>query len=441
MSFVSARQLREIALIALPLIALVFGAFAIAYQFVEPAPPRKLTISTGGPKSSYTVSAERYAKILESSGIKLEIKTSAGSIENLSRLMDPKSDVQVAIVQGGIASTKANPRLVSLGRLFVEPLWVFYRGDLKIERIADLVGKKVAVGAEGGGTRVLAMTLLESNRVNAGNATFVSSHGAEAGEQLMTGEIDAAFFTLSPNGELAQKLLRAPNVKLLSIKQAEAYTRLYPYLSRVVLPAGVIDLAANIPAEDVTLVAPVGLMVAREDLHPALVTLLVEAAKEVHAEAGLFQKPNEFPQAVDAELPMDDHAARIHRNGPPFLQRYFPFWLATFVDRMAVMIIPIATILLPLMKIVPMAYQWRIRRRIMFWYDRLKKLEAQMRADKSLDGHAAHADEIKRIEDAVAVIPVPLMYSDQLYSLRSAVELVRQRISGLSERTKAAAAE
>lgn len=436
----SARQWREIALIAVPLLAVVIGAFALAYQFVEPAPPRTIAISTGGAKSSYTAFAEKYAEIMKKSGIKLEIKTSAGSIENLSRLDDPKSGVSVGIIQGGIANTKANPSLVSLGRLFVEPMWVFHRADLKVTRLADLAGKRIAVGADGSGTRVLAMRLLETSKINGSTATIVPVYGAKAAEQLMAGEIDASFFTLSATSELAQKLLRAPNVKLLDMKQADAYTRLHPYLSKIVLPAGVIDLAANIPSEDIALVAPVASLVARADLHPALVTLLVEAAKEVHGEAGLFQKAHEYPQAVEAELPLDDHAARVHKNGPPFLQRYLPFWLATFLDRMAVMIIPIATIMLPLMKIVPMAYQWSIRRRIMFWYDRLKKLEAQVRADQSAAALAGHAAAIAEIEDAVSVIPVPLMYSDQLYSLRSAVELVRQRVNGRIGKVSSAAA-
>lgn len=441
MAATATRQWREIFLIALPIIALVAGAFALAYQFVEPAPPRRLAISTSGPKSSYTAFAERYAKILARSGVTLDVKTSAGSVENLARLSDPKSGIDVAILQGGIANTKDNPNLVSLGRLFVEPLWVFHRADLKVERISDLAGRSIAISYEGSGTRVLAQTLLRASKIDEKNAKILPTHGAEAIDALIAGTIDAAFFTLSPNGEFAQKLLRAPSVKLLSITQADAYTRLYPFLSKVVLPAGVIDLAANIPAVDVTLVAPVGLLVARSELHPALVTLLVEAVKEVHSEPGLLQKANEFPQAADSELPLDDHAARVHKNGPPFLQRFLPFWLATFLDRMAVMIIPIATILLPMMKIVPMAYQWRIRRRIMFWYDQLKRLESRLRADKSPAAMAAHLEDMRRIEDAVGVIPVPLMYSDQLYSLRSAVELVRQRLNEAAGRPVAVAAE
>jgi TRAP transporter TAXI family solute receptor len=431
-------QLREILLIAVPTVAVVIGAFALAYQFVEPAPPRQLTIATSGPKSAYTLYAEEYRQGLAKAGITLDIRHTAGSMENIDLLQDPKANVQAAIVQGGIAKSEKNPGLVSLGRLFVEPLWVFHKADLKIDRLADLKGLKVSAGAEGSGTRVLALSLLASSKVDTA-VSMAPVAGMKAADQLVAGEIDVAIFTLSATSEIAQKLLRSPSVKLLDMRQAEAYTRLHPYLSRIVLPAGVIDLAANIPAQDTTLVAPVATLVARADIHPALVTLLVEATKAVHHEPGLFQRANEFPQAVEAELPLHADAARVHKNGPPFLQRYLPFWLATFLDRMLVMIIPIATILLPLARLAPMVYQWSIRRRIMFWYDRLKQLEAQVRADTARARLAEHVEEMERIEDAVAIIPVPMMYSDQLYTLRSAVELVRQRVSAMQAKETAAA--
>jgi TRAP transporter TAXI family solute receptor len=433
MSSLFNRQMRELLLIGLPIVLLVVGAFALAYQFVEPAPPKTIVMATGGARSGYTLAAREYQKTdgLVGSGIKLEIRETAGSIENIAKLMDPKSDVSVAIVQGGLLNTNDHPSLVSLGQIFVEPMWVFLRADLDISRLSELAGRKISAGADGSGTRVLAVKLLETSKLDASKVTIVPVAGAKAGDALIAGEIDAAFFTFAPESELAQKLLRSPKVKLLDMKQAEAYTRHHPYLSRVVLPAGVIDFQANIPATDTTLVAPIASLIARSDIHPAHVSLLVDAAKTVHSRPGLLQKPGEFPIALSAELPLSADAARAHKNGLGFLQRYLPFWLATFLDRMLIMIIPLATILLPLFKIVPMAYQWSIRRRIMFWYDELKKLERQVRADRSAVQIPAYRDEIHRIEEAVAIIPVPMMYSDQLYSLRSAVELVRQKISAM----------
>lgn len=425
------RHWKDYALVILPVLALIGAVFWLAYQFVEPAPPRHIVMTTGSDVGAYHRYGQKYAAILLKSGITLELTPSAGTIENISRLNDPASGVQVGLVQGGIAEAGADPDLRSLGRVFLEPLWAFYRADIKVERPADLAGKRIAVGREGSGTRPLVTTLLAASGVTGSNTTFLGATAAESAQLLKDGTADVIFFTMAAEAELVQQLLRTPNIKLLNFEQAEAFSRLYPYLFKIVLPAGVVDLAANIPSRDVTLLAPAATLVVRHDLHPALIGLLVNAAKEVHSGPGLFQKPNEFPQAVDTELPIDADAARYYKNGPPLLQRYLPFWFATFLERMRVMIIPIAGILLPMSRIIPMLYQWRIKRRMLRWYDQLKRLERQMRADKSPDRLSGYRDEIHRIEDAVRGIPIPLAFSDQLYNLRSAIDLVRQRIEAM----------
>ncbi len=435
----STRQWREILLIVLPVLALLAIGIAFAFQFVEAAPPRRIVMTTGSAQGAYTKYAEQYATILARSGVTLDVKPSAGSIENIERLLDRRSSYQLAFVQGGIADPAAQPGLVSLGRAFLEPMWVFHRANLDIDSLSDLKGLKIAVGAEGSGTRVLAMKLLDANKISEKNASLLGLKPSDSADQLIAGDIDAAFYTMAAASELAQRLIHAPNVRIANMKQADAYTRLFPFLQKIILPAGVTDLGLNLPATDIAMVAPVASVVARQDLHPALVALLVEAMKEVHAQAGLFQKANDFPQALAADLPLHTDAARFHKTGLPFLQRYLPFWLATFLDRTAILLIPLATISLPLVRIVPMMYQWRIRRRILFWYDRLKKLEARVRADSSPEALPSYTVEIAQIEDAVGVIPVPYMYSDQLYNLRSAVELVRQRLASREQMALAVA--
>ena len=169
----------------------------------------------------------------------------------------------------------------------------------------------------------------------------------------------------------------------------------------------------------------------RKDLHSALVGLLVAASKIVHAGPGLFQKPDEFPQAIDTELPLDPEAVRFYKNGPPFLQRYMPFWLATLVERMRIMLIPLATVLIPVSRLVPAAYRWQVRRRMLRWYQELKLLEHQVRSDKTADRLPGYMTEIHRIEDGVRGLKIPLAFSDQLFDLRNAVNLVRLRIESL----------
>lgn len=431
MWFLSRPQWREVAVIGLPVALLVGAAFALAYQFVEPAPPRRIVMTTGSEQGAYHAFGKRYAAALAKSGIALEVRSSAGSLQNIERLVDAKSGVQIGFVQGGLAHGTSHPELSSLGRTFLEPLWVFHRAGLTLDRLAELAGRTIAVGPSGSGTRALATKLLAASGVSEQTATFVSGGTAEASLLLAEGKIDAAFFAVAAESEVIGKLLRNPSVRLMSFAQADALTRLYPFLAKVVLPAGVVDLASDVPPHDVTLLAAAGALVVRQDVHPAIVRLLVEAAREIHGGAGLFQRPGEFPQSVDTELPVDPDAARYYKNGPPFLERYLPFWLAVFLERMGIMLVPVATILLPLFKVVPMAYNWRVKRRILFWYDKLKGLERRFKADCSREKLDQYRDEIHRIEDAVSVIPMPLGYSDQLYNLRSAVELVRQRIAVL----------
>ncbi len=429
MDFKRRAVMREYFLIIAPLAMLVAGAFWLAFQFVQPAPPRNFTMSTGSTSGGYHAFGKQYAALIAKSGVKLELKPSAGSIENLARLNDPASEVQVTLLQGGIAKSGGHPNLVSLGRLYLEPLWVFYRGNDTVDRLSQFKGHRIAVGPEGSGTRPLALSMLKLNEIDETVATLSPLAGDAAVKALEAGDIDAAFFVVAPEAPVVQGLLRNPTIKLMSFAQAEAYTRLLPFLNRIVLPEGAIDMARNIPSRDVAMLAPSTALVASEVLHPALVGLLVEAAKEIHGGGALFQRIGDFPKSVDPEFEMSDDALRAYKNGPSFLKRYLPFWLASFLERMSVLILPFATLLLPLLKLGPIVYRWSIKRRIFFWYDRLKKLEDRVRMDASGADIAQHTAEIHQIEEAVGTIPVPLTYSDQFYSLRAAIDLVRQRLA------------
>ena len=426
---ISVAQMRELTLILAPIVLLVLGALWLASRFVQPAPPTKIAITTASQAGNYFATGRKYAEILQKSGITLDVRTSAGSPENVKRLLDPNSGVQVALLQGGTTNSKENPGIVSLGRIYLEPMWVFYRGDVTIDRLAGLKGKRVIVGMEGSGTRALAMQLLGANDIKADNTQYVPLNGAEAVEALINGRADAAFFTSAATAPQIQTLLRHPELKIMSFAQAEAYTRLFPFLTRIVLPKGAIDLVNNIPFADVEMVAPMAALVARDDLHPALVNLLVEAAKQVHSPGGLFHRVGDFPKTQDPEFELSDDAERAHKSGPSFLKRTLPFWLATFIERVTIVAVPLAGILLPLIKIGPALYKWRIRRRLFYWYGRLKALETTVADDPSGESLDEEREEIAVIEAAVNTIPVPLAFSDQYYTLRAAIDLVRQRLT------------
>lgn len=421
-------RLREMALIAGPILLVCLGAIWLAFQFVEPAPPKVVKMTTGGETGGYFKFGQRYAELMKAQGIKLEIATSAGSIENVKRLNDPASGFKLGLVQGGISNSELSPELVSIGRVFLEPLWVFHRAVDQFERLSDLKGRRLAIGPDGSGTRQLAETLLKSNLVTADNSKLLPLSGQAAVDALMKSEVEAIFLAFAPEAPLIQQLLRDDKLRLMNFAQAEAYTRLFPYLSRVVLPQGVVDLQKNIPPQDIELVAAQAALVARKDLHPALAELLVDAAIAVHAKGSVFQRLKEFPKGVDPEYPMSDDAERVYKSGQPFFRRFLPFWLANFVERMIVLVVPLATILIPVFKLLPWLYQWRINQRLLYWYGQLKALEKRIGPTRSAQIVAEHHHEIDRIEEAVGQIPVPLRYSDKFYELRGAIDLVRSRL-------------
>ncbi|MGD9830409.1 MAG: TAXI family TRAP transporter solute-binding subunit, partial [Hyphomicrobiaceae bacterium] len=356
-------------------------------------------------------------------------RASRGSGENVALLKEPNSDVSVALLQGGITNGKSTPQIVSLGRVFIEPLWVFYRGNQTIDRLHQLRGQRIAVGPPGSGTRHLAITLLSANRITAETTTLQPESGKAAIEALRSGRTDAIFLVLAPDAPMLKELLADRSLRLMNFAQAEAYTRLFPYLQRIVLPQGAIDLVANIPERDITLVAPVAALVAKSTLHPALVGLLIDAAREVHADAGLFNRMGEFPKPLDPEFSLAEDTERYYRSGPSFLKRNLPFWLAIFIERTSLVLVPLAGVLLPLMKAGPLIYRWRNRRRLLHWYGRLKALELSIASDPARANLYDYKVELAWIEQSVATVPIPIGFADEYYELRAAIELVRQQLN------------
>jgi TRAP-type uncharacterized transport system substrate-binding protein len=430
-------QFREVLLIVLPALLIGAGAVWLALGFVDPAPPGTFVISAATKGSPYHRYAERYQATFHRNGVRLDIRESAGSFANLKALADPAAGVHAGFVQGGLASSKRTPGLLSVGRVAYEPLWVFYRGGEPLERLTALKGKRVLVGPAGGGTNALAIQLLAANGITAETATLISRELPDYVDLLSNGEADAGFLVLAPEARTVQRLLRAPGVRLMSFTNADAYTQRFPFLARLVLREGVIDFAANIPPADTVLVATTAAVLVREDAHRALVNLLAQAVHEAHgqppaaAEGAVqpFERVGEFPTASDPEFPLSDDARRVYRSGAPFLQQYVPFWMATMVDRLVVSLVVLLPILIPLTRFAPQIYNWQIRRRILYWYGELKRLEAAAAGAATPQEHAARLSDLDRIEKAVDNIPIPLAFADRLYDLRQHIEVVRRRLS------------
>jgi len=431
-------SLRDLIVTAGPMTVLVIALCYVAYRLVDPSPPKQVTLATGQENSAYEEFGKKYATALGKFGIKVTLVPSMGSQENLQRLMDPDSGVDIAFVQSGSIEQQAakDAGLVSLGSLFTEPVWLFYRESKKITQLTQLKGLRVNVGPEGTGVPKLFKTILSVNGLEPSDVKIKQLENTPATVELLEGRIDALVFSSAPDALLIQMLLQTPGIKLFDFTQAEAYSRRFPFLTHVVLPRGIVDLGRDLPPKNYHLIAPTATLVAREDLHPALIDLFVQAAGTIHGGAGWFRKQGEFPNASYTEIPVIPEAEKFYKDGPPFLQRYMSFWLANFFERMWVVIVALGALILPLSRIVPPLYVWKVRSRVYRWYGQLRTVEQVIEDVPPAKRNTVYPAQLKRlseIEEKVNQISIPLSFADELYRLRSNINLVRKRILWLSE--------
>jgi TRAP transporter TAXI family solute receptor len=421
-------------------IVLCVGAFWFALHFVKPAPPDHFVIATSSKTSAYYRLALRIQEEAAKKGVKIEVRESAASMDNLSLLKDPDSDVQAGFVQGGLTNSIDAPNLHSMGRLITEPVWIFYRGAEKIDRLAQLKGKRILTGPAGSGTSIPALKMLEANGVTARNSTLISMPLADYPAALEKGTADAGFLVVGEEDGRLQPLLSQPGTRLMNMAQAGGLIQRYPYLNPVTLRQGVIDFAENNPEADASLVATKAALLVRDDLHSALVEVLAQAVLAVQSSPALKANGEAklFTLGVDAlsddpEFPVPDDARRVYKNGPTFFQRVLPYWVAALVNRAFVLLLPLIGIIFPLIKLVPFIYNWRMKRRILHWYRELKNLEHSLPKTAALGLIEQKEHELARIEEGVQRISVPIHLSADSYELRNHVEFVKRRIHLLRE--------
>lgn len=424
---------RDVLIIGLPSLLLVVVAFWATSRFIQPAPPKQLVLASGSAGGGYQRYAAAYKPLLEREGIQLVERPTSGALENTALLRDADSDVDAGFVQGGIVEPKEDDSLYSLGALYQEPVWIFYREarfkhQSPPDRLQQLKGLKIAVGGKGSGNRFLALELLRANGMDEDDVRFSDLGGLAIAGALASGKVDAAIVVGPVQSAAVWTLLYTPGVNVLSLAQAEAYTRKFSFLSHLVLPRGSVDLVRNIPDRDVHLVAPTATLVVKDSTHPALVDLLLQAAAETHSGHGLLQKAGDFPKAQAVDFPLSPRAERFYKSGKPLLQRYLPFWAANLIDRLVVMLIPLVAVLYPLAKSAPSLYGWRVRSRIFRRYGELKFLEADVQSGATGTEKEALLKRLDAIERDVSRIPAPLAFSDMLYTLRGHVEIVRAAI-------------
>jgi hypothetical protein len=426
-------SIRDLAISGGPVLLLAVALLAVAYWWLDPNPPKRVRLATGPAQSAYAEFGKRYQQALKRYGIEVELVPSEGSPQNLRALREGRTDV--AFVQGGSSDRNANEDsgIVSLGSLFVEPLWLFYRAEAAkkapggvLTSLTQLQDLRVNIGARGSGAPGIMRKLLEANKLDPAQMKLSRLDQTTATVQFLGGELDAIVFASAPESLMVQMLLQTPGVKLMDFSQAEAYSRRLPFLTPVLLPRGIVDLAGDLPPQDVHLVATTTGLLAREGTHPALLQLFAQTARDLHGPAGWFNQARSFPNVETAEYPVAPEAERAIRAGKPFLQRWLPFWLANLVERMWLALGIILAFLLPLSRIVPPLDQFRIRSRVFRWYGQLRDIEQRLQAQP--DQAPDLARELDALDEKVGRISVPLSYADELYALRANIGLVRARV-------------
>jgi TRAP transporter TAXI family solute receptor len=415
-----------------PLALIVAAGFLVAYRYVGAPPPRVIRIATGAENGAYHAFAEQYAHLLAGDGIKLEVVPSAGTIDNLELLR--RGEVSLALVQGGCASQADRADLQSLGSLFLEAMWVFTPRTSPLHRLNELAGKRVAVGPIGSGTQVLAKQLLGANGVSESNATFVHIDTSDVLPSLLRGELDAGIVVASAEAPIVRTLAGQQQLRLLDLERTGAYGRVFPFLAPVTLEEGVLDLGRNIPPRDTRLVATAASLAARQDLHPALIPALLDAAIRVHQAGGLLEETRQFPSANLVALPLNEDASRYIRNGPSLLYRWLPYGTAVVLDRVKVLLLPLVALLLPLFRIAPPLYQWRVRSRVYRWYAAVRDIDLAISSEEA--DVATLRSRLHALESDVASVSVPLAYTGEQYHLRLHIHLLQEELDRRDNRPK-----
>ena len=419
----------------------IVGIGSLALIYFIPTPPSKVVMATAFKGASFEYYGRQYQEIFARSHVELELRETAGAVENLKLLQDPNSDVQIAFVTGGLSDAKHAPGVLSLGTVYDQPFWIFYPANEQFDQLAQLKGKRIAVGPVGSATRHTAEQVLRKGGVNSETATFLPFAGSDADKALNDGQVDAVWIIGVPEATAVQSFLRNPNVRPMSFPMSEAFTRIFPDLARMTLPQGTVDIERVIPSNDVQLIGTKSKVLVRSDLHPEIVQLLLQTMKEVHGGADLFHRSGEYPNGTDSEYTVAATAIDFYKNGPSFMQRHLPLWLSVHVQRAIAVLVTGIALGLPLLHFVPQGFNWMTRRRLLHWYAQLKALEA------SFDSSENHKDlldkqaEIESIEEAVSKTHFPLTFPDQVYNLRSHIDFVRRKIASRLRYSRQVAAE
>ena len=419
------------------LVSVLMGLIAALFTgiwFILPQPPQTLTIATGFPDGLYSQFANHLKTELEKEKITLQIRNTGGSVDNLALINDPNSGIDLAIVQSGVGDPVKYPELLSLAGIFYEPLWVWYRQPAfakeggALTQLSQLQGKRISIGNDGSGTQILSNAILKLNEINADLVKLEKLKPDEAIEKLQKGELDVAFIVAAGEAPILKKFYQIPGIRLMNFDQAEAYTRVLPYLDRIDIPRGIISIAHDQPKQDIRTIASTATLVARNDINPATVSLLLGTSYDILRNYSRLQKPGQFPSSKGLDFPMDMDAEIFLRDGPSFFYRHLPFWGAVWVERFIKILIPLLIVLIPVFTYLPAIFNLSLKVKLSRLYKILKNIEKR---SNSPDNYLLLHTELLNLEKRIQQIKVSAMQSKEVYDLKAHVALVRHQLEKL----------
>jgi TRAP-type uncharacterized transport system substrate-binding protein len=412
-----------------PAITIAVTAAAIAgaaLVMLSNMPPHTIVMATGPEGDAYYEIGKRYRDVLAKSNVEVRLVPTAGSVENLALLHAAHSGASVALIQGGIPGSGDVAGLESLGTLFYEPMWPFRRHDIQVAGVDLMRDRTISIGPEGSGTRALALELMRRTGSASLARQTLGLPLRPAADKLMAGGIDVAFMVSAWDSPVVQQLLADERVDLSGFPHADAFVALYPFLSKVTVPRGVIDLIKDRPPDDRTLIATKASLVVRKDLHPAIQYLLLNAAAEIHSGPSIFNRPNAFPAPEAIDVPLSSEALRFYKSGLPMLNDYFPFWMAALIGKLVILLIPILGVLYPMTRLLPRIYDWAMKSRVLRMYGELRLLEDEMTGARGSGGvTAGMLARLDELEQQANRLKVPVAYASMLYMLRNHIDMVR----------------
>lgn len=413
--------------ISLPVLLFIIFSFYLTSKFIEPAPKKELIIATGQKDGTYYKTALIYKKLLEKENVKITLLQTQGSVENFELLLSKKADI--AFLQNGIIPKSTPLTQKSLANIYYEPLWVFYKNNnYQMEYLVELISKRIAIGVEGSGTNDLATKILLNNGINSSNSNLQNISSKKGKESLLKGDIDALFMVSNHKNSIVKELLENPNINILNVKRAQAYSRTYNSMEVLSLYEGTIDLYRNIPSNDIKLLSTTATLVVNDDVPSELIRLLLKNIKEVHNGKNFFSSVNEFPNINNLNIDIHEEAIKYFNYGDNFLEKIFPYWIASNIDRLKILLIPLLTLLFPLFKGFFPLYTWTMRSKIFKWYKELRELETQLDNlnKEQLKDKLLYLENLKK--EIHKVTKVPLSFMGEYYNLGLHIELMIQRL-------------